>query len=141
MALQCRRPNSGLGGAQPDNSRRCAVQRDGSALLGLWQILGCLRRLPGESALPAALQCSVLQGLRHIWPVQHLTIHIARHCKVIHQLSGHVCWLVALMTMPLSLRCLPPATLCTLCKHQLPTLKCSLLAYACLTATLCVKPS
>jgi len=138
VALQRCRPNSSLGGAQPDNSRRCAVQRDGGALLSLWQILGCLRRLPGKSVLPAALQCSKTHGMHHFWAVQHLAIYTA---EVIHQLSGHACWLIAPMIMPLSLRWLCVAALCTLCKHWLSTLVCSLFENARFKAKVCITSS
>ncbi len=74
----------------------------------------------------------------HFWEIPHLAMYTA---EATNQLSGQACWLIACMVVPLSLRWLHPAALCTLCKHQLPTLKCSLLANERFTATLCVKPS
>jgi len=102
VALQRCRPNSSLGGTQLDHSRRGAVQRDGCALLGLWQILGCLRRLPGESVLSAAFQGSKTHGLHHFWAVQCMAIYTA---EATHQFSGLACWLIAPRIVALSLRC------------------------------------
>lgn len=135
--LRCR-PDSSLGGAQLDDSRRCAVQRDGGALLSLWQILGCLCCLPGATVLPAAFQSSKTHGLHHFWVIQHLAIYPA---EVIHQLSGHACWLRASVIVPFSLRWLCLAAHCTLCQHWLHTLVCKLFANARFKARECVKLS